>query len=151
MRQKPSANEPATTIYSGDTYPLMPQTTESLFLRDSSYVPVPSPSGFQRFLHGIHLFLQALVRKINRLLAFGLALLLLLLFTRFLLHFFGISGSLFAQWAYQISNPPVYPFQGLMPPLPYNGYSIDVSTLVAIVVYALLVKTVTSFLSILVE
>ena len=151
MKRKQHTNEPVTAIYGDDTYPILPQTTNPLMLRDSTPIPAIPQTGFQRFSYGVHLFLQALVRKINRLLTFGLALLLLLLFVRFLLHFFEITSSLFALWTYQISDPLVYPFQGMMPLLPYNGYRIDVSTLVAIVAYALLVKIFTSFLSIVVE
>lgn len=151
MKRKQHANESVTAIYSDDTYPILPQTTNPLMLRDSTPIPAISQTGFQHFSQGLHLFLQALVRKINRLLTFGLALLLLLLFVRFLLHFFEITSSLFALWTYQLSDPLVYPFQGMMPLLPYNGYSIDVSTLIAIVAYALFIKILTSFLNILVE
>ena len=151
MKQKQHGNQPMTATYGDDTYPILPKATDPLMLRDSASIPTMPQTNFQRFSYGVHLFLQALVRKINRLLTFGLALLLLLLFVRFLLHFFEITSSLFALWTYQLSDPLVYPFQGMMPLLPYNGYSIDVSTLVAIVVYALLIKIFTTFLSIVVE
>ncbi len=43
----------------------------------------------------------------------------------------------------------VAPFENLLPPLPYNGYTIDVSTLIAILVYAIGITVVRQFLKVL--
>jgi len=49
-----------------------------------------------------------------------------------------------------LSAPLVAPFENLVPSLPYNGYSIDTSTLIAILAYALAVRLYAIFLKILV-
>jgi len=49
-----------------------------------------------------------------------------------------------------LSAPLVVPFRSnLLPALPYNGFTIDVSTLIAIVAYALGVTIVRQFLKVL--
>ncbi len=92
----------------------------------------------------------AIVRKINQLIGLGLAVLLLLLFTRFLLNFFEITTSVFTGWIHVLTDPLVYPFENLVPSLPFNGFSIDVTTLVAIVVWTIAVMLVRQFIRILV-
>ena len=101
-------------------------------------------------MHAIGAFFTAIINKINQLLSFALAVLLLLLFTRFLLRFFGLSLSQFAYWVFLLSTPLVAPFNNLLPPLSYDGYIIEVSTLVAIIVYALVVTIARQFLKVLV-
>ena len=90
-----------------------------------------------------------MIQKINQLLALALTVLLLLLFIRFAFHFFSISQSQFASWIFLLSAPVVAPFNGLLPSLTYAGYSIDVSTLIAIIVYALAVTIARQFLKVL--
>ena len=101
-------------------------------------------------MHAIGAFFTAIINKINQLLSFALAVLLLLLFTRFMLRFFGLSLSQFAYWIFLLSTPLVAPFNNLLPPLSYDGYIIEVSTLVAIIVYALVVTIARQFLKVLV-
>ena len=104
----------------------------------------------RRLIRAIGAFFTAIINKINQLLAFALAVLLLLLFTRFILRFFGLSQSQFAYWVFLLSTPLVAPFNNLLPPLTYYGYIIEVPTLVAIVVYALVVTIARQFLKVLV-
>ena len=111
---------------------------------------LPRESWFTRAMRGIGKFFAAIVKKINQLLALGLAVLLLLLFTRFVLDFFNLKLSLFAQWVFQLTSSLVLPFNNLLPALPYQGYTIDVSTLIAIIVYILAVTIVRQFLKLLV-
>ena len=99
-------------------------------------------------MRGIGTFLTFIINKIRQLVALALTVLLLLLFTRFTLHFFRISLSQFAHWIFLLTAPLVAPFDNLHPPLPYDYYSIDVSTLVAILVYIVLAMIVLWFLRI---
>jgi uncharacterized protein YggT (Ycf19 family) len=101
-------------------------------------------------MRAIGAFFTAIINKIDQLLSFALAVLLLLLFTRFILRFFGLSLSQFAYWVFLLSTPLVAPFNNLLPPLSYDGYIIEVSTLVAIIVYALVVTIARQFLKVLV-
>jgi uncharacterized protein YggT (Ycf19 family) len=135
-------------LYDEDTDPFLPAMP-----RITAQLPVaalPRESWFVRMLRGIGRFIAALIKKINQLLALGLTVLLLLLFTRFALYCFGLKSSLFSEWVFQISAPLVLPFNNLLPALPFNGYTIDVSTLIAIIVYALAVTIVRQFLKLLV-
>ena len=104
----------------------------------------------RRLVRAIGAFFAAIIYKINQLLSFALAVLLLLLFTRFILRFFGLALSQFAYWVFLLSTPLVDPFNNLLPPLSYDGFIIEVSTLVAIVVYALAVTIARQFLKVLV-
>ncbi len=101
-------------------------------------------------MRAIGAFFTAIINKIDQLLSFALAVLLLLLFTRFILRFFGLSLSQFAYWVFLLSTPLVAPFNNLLPPLSYDGYIIEVSTLVAIIIYALAVTIARQFLKVLV-
>ncbi len=92
----------------------------------------------------------AIFRKINQLIGLGLAMLLLLLFTRFLLNFFEITTSVFTGWVHFLTDPLVYPFENLAPSLPYNGFVIDITTLIAIVAWTIAVMLVRQFIRILV-
>jgi len=116
--------------------------------------PMPAPyilkeTRGQRIQRNVKSFLAAVLRKFNQLIGLGLAVLLLLLFTRFILNFFGITTSVFTSWITTLTAPIVYPFQGLVPTLPYNGFSIDVTTLVAIVVWTIAVLIVRQFIRVL--
>ncbi len=82
-------------------------------------------------------FLTIIWRKINQLLLLSLSILVLLLFIRFLIEGFRLTSSLFVQWTMLLSSPFIYPFRGMFPVLPYHGFFIDASTLVAIVAYIL--------------
>ncbi|GAC1379803.1 MAG: hypothetical protein NVSMB33_05280 [Ktedonobacteraceae bacterium] len=109
------------------------------------------PSWLQRMIYSIGDFFSAIINKINQLLALALAVLLLLLFIRFILLFFSLTLSDFAHWVFLLTAPLVAPFERLIPALPYAGYVIDVSTLISIVVYALAVTIVRQFLKVLVS
>ena len=65
-------------------------------------------------------------------------------------RFFGLALSQFAYWVFLLSTPLVAPFNNLLSPLSYDGYIIEVSTLVAIIVYALVVTIARQFLKVLV-
>lgn len=104
----------------------------------------------QRIQRGVKSFFAAVFRKVNQLIGLALVVLLLLLFTRFLLNFFEITTSVFTGWISTLTAPIVYPFENLVPALPWNGFSIDVTTLVAIVVWTIAVLIVRQFLRVLV-
>ncbi len=135
-------------LYNEDTEPLLPGRSQST--APIPAIALPRESWFMRMLRAIGRFVAAIIKKINQLLALALAVLLLLLFTRFALYFFGLKSSLFSTWVFQISAPLVMPFTNLIPPLPFYGYTIDVSTLIAIIVYALTVTIVRQFLKVLI-
>ncbi|HEX6484449.1 MAG TPA: YggT family protein [Ktedonobacteraceae bacterium] len=144
---------------SANYYAFHSEATEPMLLNITSPMPrfaLPRESWFTRAMRGIGTFFAAIIKKINQLLALGLAVLLLLLFIRFILYFFhfSIEGSslqpLFSYWVFFLSAPFVAPFENLAPSLPYYGYSIDTSTLIAILAYALGVAFVRQFLKILV-
>lgn len=117
--------------------------------------PMPAPyvlreTRGQRMQRGIKSFFAAVFRKINQLIGLAWAVLLLLLFTRFILHFFEITTSVFTGWITTVTAPIVYPFENLVPALPYNGFSIDITTVVAIVVWTIAVLIVRQFIRVLV-
>lgn len=148
MRDRHVAEEDYSYLYDDDTEPLL--RGRSWGTAPLPAVALPRESWFTRMLRAIGRFFAAIVKKINQLLALGLAILLLLLFSRFALYFFGLKLSLFSVWVFQISAPLVLPFTNLLPPLPFYGYTIDVSTLIAIIVYAVAVTIVRQFLKVLV-
>ena len=147
---------------SSNYYAFYNEATEPMLAGITTPMPrfaLPRASWIRRALRGTGTFLAAIINKINQLLALALAVLLLLLFTRFILYFFHFSvGSsslqppfpYFSYWVFFLSAPFVAPFENLAPSLPYNGYSIDTSTLIAILAYALGVAFVRRFLKILV-
>lgn len=144
-RGRRSANHPI--FYNEVTEPMLPPITTPI-----PRVALPHESWISRAFRGIGAFFSAIIRKVNQLLALALAVLLLLLFTRFVLHFFNFSssGSSFSYWVYYLSAPLVAPFASpSLPALPYNGFTIEVSTLIAIVAYALGVTIVRQFLKVL--
>ena len=151
-RRRLSANYYA--FYNEATEPMLSSITTPM-----PRIALPRDSRIRRAMRGIGTFFAAIIKKINQLLALGLAVLLLLLFTRFILYFFHFSvgtSSLqppfpyFSNWVLFLSAPLVAPFENLVPSLPYNGYIIDTSTLIAILAYALAVTIVRHFLKILV-
>jgi uncharacterized protein YggT (Ycf19 family) len=132
-------------LYSQDTEPALFTMTAPL---PANY-RLPGETWLQRFLQGIGHFIAAIIHKCNQILGLALAVLLLLLFTRVLLVFFALKTSLFAQWVFLLSDPLVMPFNNFLPVLPYEGFLIDTSTLVAIIVYFLLTTVVRQFLRLL--
>ena len=133
-----------TSMHNQATDPLMRSVTPQL---STPYI-LKETRG-QRFQRVTKNIFAAIFRKINQLIGLGLAILLLLLFTRFLLNFFEITTSVFTGWVHLLTDPLVYPFENLAPSLPYNGFIIDVTTLVAIVVYTIVVMLVRQFIRIL--
>ena len=60
-----------------------------------------------------------------------------LLVLRFIFRFFEVgSGSSFVAWVYETTASLVSPFVGIVPNLKLGGFSIDFSTLIALIVYA---------------
>ncbi len=133
------------TLYNAITEPMLPGITTPI-----PRIALPQEPWIRRTLHAIANFFSSIIKKINQLLALALAVLLLLLFTRFVLYFFHLTTSQFAYWVFLLSTPLVAPFENLLPSLPYNGYTIDVSTLIAILAYALAVTIVRQFLKLLI-
>lgn len=141
---------------SGDHYSLYNEVTDPMMSTITTPMPriaLPRESWVLRAFRTLGAFLSFVINKVNQLLALALATLLLLLFTRFILNFLNFSsmgGSFsFSHWVFVLSAPLVVPFQNITS-LPYNGYTIDVSTLIAILVYALGITIVRQFLKILV-
>ena len=133
-------------LYEEGTDPMLASVTAPIRLS-----ALPRESWIRRLVRGIGNFIAAVINKINQLLALALAVVLLLLFTRFILLFFGLTLREFVYWVFYVTAPLVAPFEHLLPTLPYDGYSIDASTLVAILVYALSVTIVRQFLKVLVQ
>ncbi len=100
-------------------------------LQPSQQLPTSSDTHSQHFRRRVQIFFKAVLRKVYQLLALALIIDLLLLFSRFMLHFFGITTSIFTSWAYQVTNPIIYPFDNLVSPIAYNGFSIDITTIIA--------------------
>lgn len=141
---------------SADSYLLYNDVTEPMLPNITTPIPriaLPRESWMQRVLRGLGAFFSAIINKINQLLALSLAVLLLLLFTRFILSFFGFTSTggqySFSHWVFFLSAPLVVPFQNMLPALPYDSYTIDVSTLIAILVYATGITIVRQFLKVL--
>lgn len=139
----------------GNSYTSHDQATEPGFNPITAPLPIsyfPQSSRWQRFLHGLGHFCVVLVRKINQMLGFALLLLILILLTRFLLHLFNVSAdvNLFTQGVALISDPLIAPFDHLFPLVPYQGYSIDVTTLVSMGIYIISTMLVRQFLKLLV-
>src|SRR5260370_37379034 len=132
-RQEGKSPWARTTIHSEVTEPALPGITEPI-PRNA----LPRESWMRRLMRAIGVFFTTIINKINQLLAFALSVLLLLLFTRFILRFFRLSLSHFSYWLLLLSTPWVAPFTNLLRLLSYDGYIVEVSTLVAISVYTLL-------------
>jgi uncharacterized protein YggT (Ycf19 family) len=135
-------------FYNESTEPVLPAIT-----RQIPRTALPQESWVHRMSHGLGTFIRAIFNKINQLLALALATLLLLLFTRFILSFFNFSSSgsssSFSYWVFFLSTPAIVPFQNMFPRLPFNGYTIEVSTLIAILAYTLGITIIRQFLKIL--
>ena len=136
-------------LYSDVTEPMLPHMTTPI-----PRIALPRESWIQRVLHGLGRFFSALINKVNQLIALALAVLLLLLFTRYILTVFGFSSNggggplSFSHWVFLLSTPLLVPFQNI-PALSFHGYTLDVSTLIAILVYAIGITVVRQFLKVL--
>lgn len=144
------------SLYNDFTEPMLPTATSPM-----PRIALPRESWLQRVFRGLGTFLSVIINKANQLLGLALATLLLLLFTRFILSFFGFSsdgGPLsFSYWVFFVTTPLVVPFRNIpsqhfqnIPLLPTNSYTIAVSTLIAILVYATGITIVRQFLKVLV-
>jgi hypothetical protein len=138
-----------------DHYSLYNDATEPMLSTITTPMPrlvLPRESWLQRVFRGLGTFFSVIINKVNQLLALALAVLLLLLFTRFSLsffHFFGNGGPFsFSYWVFFLSTPLVVPFQNMLPALPYYGYSIEVTTLIAILVYTMGITIIRQFLKV---
>ncbi len=141
---------------SADDYALYNDVTEPMLSTITTTMPpiaLPHESWLQRIFRGLGTFLSFIINKVNQLLALALATLLLLLFSRFVLVFFNFSSNdgpfSFSHWVFYVSAPLVVPFQNIHS-LPYNGFIIEVSTLIAILVYAIGITIARQFLKVLV-
>ena len=136
------------SLYNDATEPMLPTSTTPM-----PRIALPREAWIQKVLRGLGTFFSAIINKVNQLLALVLAVLLLLLFTRFILSFFHYTGSggpfSFTYWVFFLSTPLVTPFQNILLPLPYNGYSIEVTTLIAILAYAIGITIIRQFLKVL--
>lgn len=120
--------------HGAQTQPFVVRATAPIpSLQYSQQIPTPPETRGQRFRRRTQIFFKAVLRRVNQLLALALIVDLLLLLSRFALHFFGITTSIFTSWVYQLTNPIVYPFDNLVAPIPYSGFSIDVTTVIAAV------------------
>ena len=132
MASEPHDAHYAYGLYDDQTDPRLRSMTRPL---PGEYLS-PDPWS-RRASRGMRAFFEALIFKIRQLLSLVFTIVTLLLLCRFLLKFFGITSSLFAQWIYMLSAPLVFPFDNLLPILSYGMYHIEVTTLVAILVYGI--------------
>src|SRR5258708_17369569 len=105
MKRRRSANR--SMFYSEVTEPMLPTITTPM-----PRVALPRESWISRALRAIGAFISAIIRKVNQLLALALAVLLRLLFTRFILYFFHFSSShrpSFLHCVFFLSTPLVTP------------------------------------------
>ncbi len=149
MKRQQNRSADNYSLYNDMTEPILPPITTTM-----PPVAFPHESLLLRIFHGLGMFLSFIIHKVNQLLALALATLLLLLSSRFVLNFFhfSINGGAFSfsYWVFYLSTPLVIPFQNI-PSLSYNGFIIEVSTLIAILVYAVSITLVRQFLKVLVE
>lgn len=132
--------------YSDTTEPLVIQSTGPL----PPFTRLPRETWAERSTRWLGRLFTSIINKIRALLALALLVVWLLLAGRFLLILFAITHSVFAQWVFYAASPLMFPFNNLIPAFPYNGYSIDVSTLIAMAVYMAAALIVRRFLRILV-
>jgi YggT family protein len=111
---------------------------------------IPRQTRASQVRHRLRSFYSFAIDKISQIVALALTVLLLLFITRFILLFFGITRSQFAHLVYLITDPLVAPFYGIHRPLSYNGFTIDISTIVAVLIYIVVVMIIRRLLSILV-
>jgi len=143
MQQSRRSRNKSHTLYSANTDPALQRIT--LPIPAYQFPNIHEP-WHRRLARGLHYVIVFIMRKIILVLNFGLTLLLLLLFTRFLLTAFSLHSSLFASWVTEISDFPLLPFNNLLPMLLYRGLLFDSNTLIAILTYTIATKLVTGFL-----
>lgn len=136
--------------YNDITEPLASQVLPSATGPLPAYTALPRQTWAERSARWLGRFFTSIINKIRALLALALLVVWLLLTGRFLLTFFALTHSIFAQWVFYAASFLMFPFNNLIPAFPYNGYSIDISTLVAMAVYMAVVLIVRRFLRILV-
>ncbi len=99
-----------------DFYELYHEGTDPMLASVTAPIPLsalPRESWMRRLVRGIGNFFAAIIKKINQLLGLALAVVLLLLFTRFILLFFGLTLSEFVYWVFFVTAPLVAPFEHL--------------------------------------
>jgi len=136
--------------YNDITDPLIAQVLPSATGPLPPFTALPRQTRGERATHWLGRLLAAIVNRIRQLLALALLVVWLLLAARFLLIFFALTHSIFSQWVFYAASPLMFPFNNFVQAFPYSGYSIDVSTLVAMAVYMAAALIARRFLRILV-
>lgn len=136
--------------YNDITEPLIAQVLPSATGPLPPYTALPRQNWAERSTRWLGRFLTSIINKIRSLLALALLVVWLLLAGRFLLILFAITHSIFSQWVFYAASPLMVPFNNLVPPFLYSGYTIDISTLIAMAVYMASALIVRRFLRILV-
>ncbi|TMC16582.1 MAG: hypothetical protein E6J33_09390, partial [Chloroflexi bacterium] len=91
-----------------DFYELYHEGTDPMLASVTAPIPLsalPRESWIRRLVRGIGNFFATIIKKINQLLGLALAVVLLLLFTRFILLFFGLTLSEFVYWVFFVTAP----------------------------------------------
>jgi hypothetical protein len=136
--------------YNDITEPLGAQILPSATGPLPPYTALPRQTWAERSAHWLGRLFTSIINKIRALLALALLVVWLLLTGRFLLIFFALTHSVFSHWVFYAAAFLMFPFNNLIPAFSYNGYTIDISTLVAIAVYLAAILIVRRFLRILV-
>ena len=144
MPQQHYRNKRVHTLYSADTDPGLPRITQPV---PSYYLPGQPEPWHRRLTLAIQEVIAFIVRKIILTINFALALVLLILISRFVLTTFSLHDSIFSAWTFELSDFLLLPFDHLLPTLPYHGLLIDTNILVAILIYTLVTKFFTAFLN----
>ncbi|PIR82150.1 YggT family protein [Candidatus Kaiserbacteria bacterium CG10_big_fil_rev_8_21_14_0_10_59_10] len=88
-------------------------------------------------MHATHSYHS--VRIVARVIDVIIGIVVLALGVRLLLRFFGASPAApFVAWIYGITDGLLRPFANMFPPAPLNGYVLEFSTIIAMIVYAIL-------------
>ncbi len=127
-------------FYQEMTEPMLPTITAPI----PRYL-LPRESAARRVGRGIRKFFAAILSFISGLLALALALVLLLLFARFLMTCAHLTFP-YDSWILAISTPLVAPFEPYLPVVAIARYSIDLPTLAAMLACLLAVLIVRKFL-----
>jgi hypothetical protein len=136
--------------YNDVTQPLTLQAMPSATAPLPPFTALPRQNWAERSTHWLGRLLSSIINKIRALLALALLVVWLLLTGRFLLMFFTLTHSVFSHWVFSAAAFLMFPFNNLIPAFSYNGYTIDISTLVAMAVYMAAALIVRRFLRILV-
>ena len=135
MKRQRRKSTPYYVFYNELTEPMLPGITAPM---PSS--ALPRESARRKLARSLRNFFSPIITAIRQFLALALAALLLLLLARFFFTFFKLSLGDFSYWIFFLSTPPITPFDKLLSPALsslhyFSYYTIDVSTLVAIVTY----------------